>query len=86
MNDTSPNRIRFRFSLRSLFVIVAISAAVAAWYAHRLRVISAERERLAGQWRYADGRFGTFSDVPTDVGLPADGIRANRYLMVRDMR
>ena len=68
-------RIKLRFSLRVLLVVVAISAVPIAWFCHRMRVMNAERERLVGTWEL-DGtnlRY-EFSSHGFEVGMPHDGI------------
>jgi hypothetical protein len=69
----------FRYSLRTLLVLVALSAAAIGWYTHRQRMIKAERAKLLGGWVIAEwhrGDFGTYgnpiqlSETDFSVGVP----------------
>ena len=74
MNESKSKRRWFRYSLRTLFVLVTIMAVASAWYAHRLRTIELEREKLTGVWFVDNGGVVDFSADKLDVGMPSDGI------------
>lgn len=50
METATPKRRWFRYSLRTLLVLVTLSAVVIGWYTHRQRVIKAERAKLLGRF------------------------------------
>ena len=61
MTETKPKRRWFRFSLRSLFVLVTIAGIGAGWVAYQLKWIRDRHEFR--------GRFYVFSFVPKDYPI-----------------
>jgi hypothetical protein len=83
MIDKPPPRRWFRFSLRTMFVVVTILAAVGGWVASRLVWIRARDQLLYGQERWignsdvqrfsAGGYAGEQPDAPGMLWLFGDG-------------
>jgi hypothetical protein len=83
METTEPKRRWFRYSLRTLLVLVTLSAVAIGWYTYRQRIINAERSKLLGTWKYGvqwgngwtyDGNPFELSDSDFEVGMPSGGI------------
>jgi hypothetical protein len=79
MAEIKPKRRWFRFSLRTLFVMVTVVCALSGWYVNRLRIIELEREKLAGRWQVTvePENPGPILDMEMDkqdVGVPSNGI------------
>ena len=49
------NRRTYRFSLATLFLLVAVVAASSAWYGACLRAVDRERSAFSGRWRVVQG-------------------------------
>ncbi len=73
MTESKPKRRWFRFSLRTLFVLVTIVGTATGLYVHRLRIIKLEREKLAGTWTFDNGLVSAFPVDMCEVGMPSNG-------------
>ncbi len=67
MNDTpKPPRFRFRFGLRTLFVLLTLSAVFLGWNVHQVR----EREKLLRSISVRGAMFGSINSGQPQQPLP----------------
>src|SRR5690242_13441996 len=74
MERAKPRRRWFRYSLRSLLILVTLSAVAIGWYTHRQRIINAERAKLVGSWN-VNGRSDTGSFIMMSYQLSEMGFQ-----------